>query len=72
MFCMVHNIKKINIFVRINNFNSISVKQIQHTMISLGFVDNNEKLENNVFRKIWKSFYNYVRVKCNLIITKIY
>lgn len=45
MFCMVHNIKKINIFVRINNFNSISVKQIQHTMISLGFVDNNEKRE---------------------------
>ena len=41
-------------------------------MISLGFVDNNEKLENNVFRNIWKSFYNYVRVKCNLIITKIY
>lgn len=58
--------------MKINHFNSLSVKHIQHTMILLGFVDNSEKLENNVFRKIQKSFYNYVRVKCNLIITKIY
>lgn len=58
--------------MRINSFNSLSVKRIQHTMILLGLVDNSEKLENNIFRKIWKSFHNYARVKCNLIITKIY
>lgn len=58
--------------MKINHFNSLSVKHIQHTMILLGLVDNSEKLENNIFRKIWKSFYSYVRVKCNLIITKIY